>query len=86
MYVRLKRWVFNLDLNWQSVSASRTVFGRLFQSLGAKKENDLPPAVDFDILGIINGQSFENAAAVEDYNAIRAHSSTEELSHSGLYK
>ncbi len=24
--------------------------------------------------------------AVEDYNAIRAHSSTEELNHSGLYK
>ncbi len=35
------------------MSASRTVFGRLFQSFGAKKENDLPPAVDFDILGII---------------------------------
>ncbi len=33
-----------------------------------------------------NGQSFENAAAVEDYNAIRARSSTEELNHSGLYK
>ncbi len=53
VYARLKRWVFNLDLNWQSVSASRTVFGRLFQSFGAKKENDLPPAVDFDILGIL---------------------------------
>ncbi len=30
------------------MSASRTVFGRLFQSFGAKKENDLPPAVDFE--------------------------------------
>ncbi len=36
VYTRLKRWVFNLDLNWQSVSASRTVLGRLFQSLGGK--------------------------------------------------
>ncbi len=26
---RLKRWVFNLDLNWQSVSASREALGRL---------------------------------------------------------
>ncbi len=33
-----------------------------------------------------NGQSFENAVDVEDYNAIRARSSTEELNHSGLYK
>ncbi len=58
MYVRLKRWVFNQDLNWQSLSASQTVFGRLFQSFGAKKENDLPPAVDFDILGIIKRPEF----------------------------
>ncbi len=58
VYARLKRWVFNLDLNWQRVSASRTVFGRLFQSFGAKKENDLPPAVDFDILGIIKRPEF----------------------------
>ncbi len=29
--------------------------------------------------------SFENAAAVEDYNVIIARSSTEELNHSGLY-
>ncbi len=33
---QVKEMVFNLDLNWQSVSASRTVLGRLFQSLGAK--------------------------------------------------
>ncbi len=53
------------------------------------RKKDLLPAVDFDILGIIklsNGQSFEIVADVEDYNAIRARSSTEELSHSGLYK
>ncbi len=30
--------------------------------------------------------SFENAVDVEDYNVIRARSSTEELNHSGLYK
>ncbi len=58
VYARLKRWVFNLDLNWQSVSASRTVLGRLFQSLGTKQEKDLPPAVDFDILGIIKWPEF----------------------------
>ncbi len=35
------------------MSASQTLLGRLFQSLGAKKKKDLPTAVDFDILGII---------------------------------
>ncbi len=30
--------------------------------------------------------SFEIVADVEDYNAIRVRSNTEELSHSGLYK
>ncbi len=53
----------------------------LFQSLGAKYKKDLPPAVNFDILGIV-----EIVADVEDYNAIRVRSSIEELSHSGLYK
>jgi len=36
----------------------QTMFGRLFQSFGAKLEKDLPPAVDFDILGIINHFNF----------------------------
>ncbi len=36
VYARLKKLVFNLDLNWQSVYASRTLLGRLFQSLGAR--------------------------------------------------
>ncbi len=31
----LKRCVFNLDLNRESVSEPRTLSGRLFQSLGA---------------------------------------------------
>ncbi len=60
VYARLKRWVFNLDLNWQSVSASRTLLGRLFQSLGAKWKKDMPPAVDVDILGIIKWPKWDN--------------------------
>ncbi len=32
----LKRCVFNLDLNRESVSEHRTLSGRLFQSLGDK--------------------------------------------------
>ncbi len=34
----LKRCVFNLDLNRESVSESQTLSGGLFQSLGAKYE------------------------------------------------
>ncbi len=45
----LKRCVFNLDLNRESVSEPRTLLGRLFQSLGAKYEKVLPPF--FAILG-----------------------------------
>jgi len=41
----LKRCVFNLDLNRESVSELRTSSGRLFQSLGAKYEKVLPPLV-----------------------------------------
>ncbi|KAI5085570.1 A-kinase anchor protein 9, partial [Silurus meridionalis] len=33
----LKTYVFNLHLNWESVSEPRTLSGRLFQSLGAKR-------------------------------------------------
>ncbi len=47
----LKRYVFNLDLNRESLSKLRTLLGRLFQSLGAKYEKVLPPLVDFAILG-----------------------------------
>ncbi len=43
----LKRCVFNLDLNRESVSEPRTLSGRLFQSLGAKYEKVQPPLVDF---------------------------------------
>ncbi len=51
----LKRCVFNLDLNRESVSEPRTLSGRLFQSLGARYEKVLPPLVDFAILGTTNG-------------------------------
>ncbi len=47
----LKRCVFNLDSNRESVSELQTLSGRLFQSLGAKYEKALPPFVDFAILG-----------------------------------
>ncbi len=42
----LKRSVFNLDLNRESVSEPRTLSGRLFQSLGARYEKVIPPLVD----------------------------------------
>ncbi len=47
----LKRCVFNLDLNRESVSEPRTFSGRLFHSLGARYEKVLPLFVDFAILG-----------------------------------
>ncbi len=43
----LKRCVFTLDLNRESVSEPQTLSRRLFQSLGAKYEKALPPLVDF---------------------------------------
>ncbi len=42
----LKRCVFNLDLNRESVFEPRTLSGRLFQGLGAKYEKALPPLVE----------------------------------------
>jgi len=36
------------------------MLGRLFLSFGAKKEKDLRPAVDFDILGFINWPEFRD--------------------------
>lgn len=47
------------------MSVSQTRLGRLFQSLGTKQEKDLPPTVDFDVLG--TGQNFEIAVDVKDY-------------------
>ncbi len=51
----LKRCVFNLDLNRESVFEPQTLSGRLFQSLGSKYEKGIPPLVDFAILGTILG-------------------------------
>ncbi len=46
----LKRCVFNLDLNRESVSEPRTLSGRLFQSLGARYEKVLPPLRALDLM------------------------------------
>ncbi len=54
----LKRCVFNLDVNRQSVSEPRTSSGRLFQSLGAKYEKFISPLVDFVILGTTKSPEF----------------------------
>ncbi len=54
----LKRCVFNLDLNKESVSEHRTLSERLFQSLGAKYEKCLPSLVDFAILGTTKSPEF----------------------------
>ncbi len=54
----LKRCVFNLDLNRESVSEPRTLSGRLFHSLGARYEKVLPPLVDFAILGTTKSPEF----------------------------
>ncbi len=64
----LKRCVFNLDLNRESVSEPRTLSGRLFQSLGAKYEKALPPLVDFAILGTT--KSFATLGSVMDCSVI----------------
>ncbi len=54
----IKRCVFNLDLNWESVSEPRTLSGRIFQSLGAKYEKALPSLVGFAILGTTKSPEF----------------------------
>ncbi len=54
----LKRCVFNLDLNRESVFEPLTLSRRLFQSLGAKYEKALPPLVDFAILGTTKSPEF----------------------------
>ncbi len=58
----LKRCVFNLDLNRESVSEPRTLSGKLFQSLGDKYEKVLPPLVD---LGTTLGNGLD-CSVIED--------------------
>ncbi len=66
----LKRCVFNLDLNRESVSEPRTLSRRLFQNLGAKYEKVPPPLVDFAILGIPRVQSFATLGSGLDCSVI----------------
>ncbi len=54
----LKRCVFNLDLNIESVSEPRTLSGRLFQNLGAKYKKVVSSLVDFAILGTTKSPEF----------------------------
>ncbi len=58
MNVWLKRCVFNLDLNKETVSEPRGLSGRLFQRLGARYEKVLPSLVDFAILGTTKSPEF----------------------------
>ncbi len=66
----LKRCVFNLDLNRESVSEPRTLSGRLFQSLGARYEKVLPPLVDFAILGTTKSPEFSSLGSGLDCSVI----------------
>ncbi len=54
----LKKCVFNLDLNRESVSEPQMLSGRLFQSLGANMEKVITPLVDFAILGTTKSPEF----------------------------
>ncbi len=66
----LKRCVFNLDLNRESVSEPRTLSGRLFQSLGARYEKVLPPLVDFAIRGTTKSPEFRTLGSGLDCSVI----------------
>jgi len=54
----LKRCVFSLDLNRESVSEPHMLSRRLFQSVGAKYEKALPTLVDFAVLGTAKSPEF----------------------------
>jgi len=69
----LKRCVFNLVLDWDSESEPRTILGRLFQSLGAKCENALPPLVDLDILGMTRSLEFSDLKELEYLGRLNIH-------------
>ncbi len=85
----LKRSVFNLDLNRESVSEPRTLSGRLFQSLGAKYEKVLPPLVDlwtFAVLGTTKSPEFCSLGSGLDCSVIEDELGTQELNHLGPYR
>ncbi len=67
----LKRCVFNLDLNRESVSEPRTFSGRLFHSLGARYEKVLPPLVDFAIRGTTKSPEFSSLGSGLDCSVIK---------------
>ncbi len=67
----LKRCVFNLDLNRESVSEPRTLSGRLFHSLGARYEKVLPPLVDFAIRGTTKSPEFSSLGSGLDCSVIK---------------
>ncbi len=54
----LKRCVFNLDLNRESVVWTPNIIRKAIPSLGAKYEKALPPLVDFAILGTTKSPEF----------------------------
>ncbi len=54
----LKRCVFNLDLNRESVSEPRTLSGRLFQSLGAKWMNHVTLNNNAENLALFTGINY----------------------------
>ncbi len=54
----LKRCVFNLDLNRESVSEPRTFSGRLFHSLGARYEKSSTSFSGLAILGTTKSPEF----------------------------
>ncbi len=66
----LKRCVFNLDLNRESVSEPRKFSGRLFHSLGARYEQVLPPLVDFAIRGTTKSPEFSSLGSGLDCSVI----------------
>jgi len=75
----LKKLVFNLDLNWGEFEP-RTLSGRLFQSLGGKCENALPPLVELD-----KAQSFESLKIMMYCKPIEDQLNTQKLNHLGPY-
>ncbi len=56
----MNAWLRDVILNRESVSEPPNVIRRLFQSLGAKYEQVLPPLVDFASLGTTKSPEFSD--------------------------
>ncbi len=65
----MNAWLKRCDLNRESVSEPRTLSG-LFQSLGARYEQVLPPLVDFAIRGTTKSPEFSSLGSGLDCSAI----------------